>query len=369
MAEDSPFRVVRLSGGAHDRGFSYGQSCGDLIEKLVASHYSFYDRFYGMKRDELLREAGKFIPEIEEYSQEIGKEIRGTAEGARVRHEEVVMIVAFPEMYYPKLLGGCTAFAVSDSVTASGDVYVGQNEDEALDPWLDGECSVLLSIEEKGGPEILTYAYAGIPAMKGLNSEGIALCINAILCEENQIGVPSLVVTREILRQRTLSDAIGAIIRAKRANSLNYVIGHMSGEIYDVEAIPSGIDHFYSKSHLVHSNHIRSGRLGIERDYILEGLPDTIIRYNRMDKLLQSRYGEIDDRTLMTLLRDHVNYPKSICRHAELGVNPAHTMRTLDSILLVPTRGEAWFAKGPPCENRFYKYKIDGEVGGSEDDN
>jgi len=368
MGKDGPFRVVRLSGGAHDRGITYGRSCRDLIERLVASHYSFYGRFYDTKRDELLKEARKFIPEIEGYSPEIAEEIRGTAEGAGVQYEEVVMIVSFPEMYYPKLLGACTAFAVSDSVTASGDVYVGQNEDEALDPWLEGECSVLLSIEEKGAPEILTYAYAGIPAMKGMNSEGIALCINAILCEESQVGVPSLVVTREVLRQRTVGDAIGAIIRAKRANSLNYVIGDRSGEIYDVEAIPSGIDHFYSESHLVHSNHIRSDRLGIEKDYILAGLPDTIVRYNRMDKLLRSRHGEIDDGTLMSLLRDHVNYPNSICRHAEPGVDPAHTMKTLDSILLVPTRGEAWFAKGPPCEHRFYRYGIDGEVRGTEAD-
>ncbi|MCW3992013.1 MAG: C45 family peptidase, partial [Candidatus Bathyarchaeota archaeon] len=337
MGKDGPFRVVRLSGGAHDRGFTYGRSCRDLIERLVASHYSFYGRFYDAKRDELLKEARKFIPEIEGYSPEIAEEIRGTAEGAGVQYEEVVMIVSFPEMYYPKLLGACTAFAVSDSVTASGDVYVGQNEDEALDPWLEGECSVLLSIKEKGAPEILTYAYAGIPAMKGMNSEGIALCINAILCEESQVGVPSLVVTREVLRQRSIGDAIGAIIRAKRANSLNYVIGDRSGEIYDVEAIPSGIDHFYSESHLVHSNHIRSDRLGIEKDYILEGLPDTIVRYNRMDKLIRTRHGEIDDGTLISLLRDHVNYPNSICRHAESGVDPAHTMKTLDSILLVPT--------------------------------
>jgi len=366
MSEENPFRVVKLSGGAHERGLAYGNSCKDLIERLVESHYSFYDHFCNVKKSELLKEARKYIPPIEEYSPEIAEEIKATAEGADVMHEEVVMVVAFPEMYYPKLLGTCTAFAVSDSVSATGDVYVGQNEDEALDPWLEGECSVLLSIKERSAPDILLYTYAGIPAMKGMNSEGIALCINAILCEESRIGVPSLVITREILRQKTISEAINAIIRAKRANSLNYVIGDRNGEIYDIEAIPSKIDHFYSENHLAHSNHFLSNRLDIQKDYILEELPDTIIRCNRMDKLIRSRYGEIDHKVLMSFLRDHVNYPNSICRHVSPDDDPAHTMKTLDSIILIPTKQEAWFSKGPPCEHKFFKYDINGQIKGSE---
>ncbi|MFQ6054330.1 MAG: C45 family autoproteolytic acyltransferase/hydrolase, partial [Candidatus Bathyarchaeia archaeon] len=274
----------------------------------------------------------------------------------------------FPEMYYPRLLGSCTAFAVSDGVTRTGDVYVGQNEDEALDPWLEGECSVLLSIEERSAPDILLYAYAGIPAMKGMNSEGIALCINALMCEELRIGVPSLVVTREVLRQRTIGDAVNAIMRAERASALNYVIGDRNGEIYDIEATPRELDHFYSETHLSHSNHFLSERLNIKKDYIVEGLPDTIIRYHRMDKLIRSKHGEIDDATLISFLRDHVNYPNSICRHVNPADDPAHAMRTLDSLLFVPTRGEAWLSKGPPCRHKFYRYGIDGTVRGSEAD-
>jgi isopenicillin-N N-acyltransferase-like protein len=179
LMKESPFRVLKLSGRGHDRGFSYGQDCRDLIQRLVASHYSFYDRYCDVQKAQLLREARKFVPHIEDYSPEIAEEMRGTAEGARILHEEVIMVTAFPEMYYPRILGTCTAFAVSDSVTANGDVYVGQNEDEALDPWLEGECSVLLSIKEASKPDIFLYTYAGIPATKGMNSEGIALCINA----------------------------------------------------------------------------------------------------------------------------------------------------------------------------------------------
>jgi isopenicillin-N N-acyltransferase-like protein len=319
-----------------------------------------------MDKDQVLKEARKYIPFIEEYSQDTMEEIQGTAEGAGVSLNELVMVIAFPEMYYPRLYQHCTAFAVGGGTTVGGEIYVGQNEDEGLDPWLSGECSVLVSVNRKEGPEVLTYTYAGVPSMKGMNSAGIALCINALVCEQSKLGVPGLVVTREVLYQKTIGDAIGAIARAKRANSLNYVIADTNGELYDIEATPNDYDYIYSDRMIVHANHFLSQRLKIEKDMIKERLADSIIRQNRMRRLQEEKMGKIDLKFLMSALRDHINYPNSICRHP----NPAEAEglrgKTLDSIIWVPRKKEVWLAKGPPCQTQYYQYGIDGTLKGQE---
>jgi len=359
-------KLVTCSGSPSDRGNQYGNACKDLITRLVQAHFSYYAKNFHMDKDQVLKEARKYVPFIDEYSPDIMEEIRGTAEGAGVSLDELVMVIAFPEMYYPRLFQHCTAFAVGGDATVGGEVYVGQNEDEGLDPWLNGECSVLVNVNRKEGPEVLTYTYAGVPSMKGMNSAGIALCINAVICEQSQLGVPGLVVTREVLYQKTIGDAIGAIARAKRANSLNYVIADTNGELYDIESTPNDYDYIYSDKMIVHANHFLSQRLKIERDMIKESLSNSIIRQNRMQRLQQGKAGRIDLKSLMSVLRDHVNYPNSICCHPDPAKAEHLRSKTLDSIIWVPKKKEAWLAKGPPCETQYYQYGIDGTLKGQE---
>ncbi len=68
----------------------------------------------------------------------------------------------------------------------------------------------------------------------------------------------------------------------------------------------------------------------------------------------------------MRVLRDHVNYPNSICRHPNPADAEPNRGKTLDSIIWVPKKREAWVAKDPPCEGKYYKYGIDGTLMGEE---
>jgi len=358
--------VVTLSGSPLDRGVQYGRTLKSLIGRLVQSHYSFYATHFHVDKTRVLREAGKYIPFIENYSPEIAEEIKGTAEGADISVRELVMVIAFPEMYYPRLFQHCTSFAVGGEAVINGEVYVGQNEDEGLDPWLNGECAALAAIRRKDGPDILTYTYAGVPSMKGMNSAGIAMCINGLTCEQSKAGVPSLVVTREVLCQKTIGDAIGSIVRARRANSLNYVIADTNGELYDIEAVPNDYDCQYSDRIVVHANHFLSERLKIKKDLIKEKTAGSCIRQNRMRRLLEAQAGKIDLNFLMVVLRDHVNYPSSICAHPNPAEPEWRRGRTLDSIIWIPRNKEAWLARGPPCQGRYCRYGIDGKVVGEE---
>lgn len=361
--QSNKFDILETKGDAYDRGFTYGSKRKRMITDLVQSHYTFYSRYFSTSKDQLREMARKFLPYIEGYSPEISKELEGTAAGAGIGNDEIAIVVAFVEIYYPMLVGGCTAFAVAPPKTKTNEIYSGQNNDEGLDPWMDGRGCVLVKFKRKDGPDVLSYMYAGTPAMMGLNTSGLSLCLNAITCEQSKLGVPSTVVAREILQQKNLDDAIDAVDRATRANSFNYLIAEKTGRACDVEAIPSGTDKFFIENGmLTHTNHILSKKLNFKKDMILTsgagyGL-DTIPRYCKMNELIESNSGNITLEVLFDFLRDHTNYPNSICRHADPKDPPELKGRSLDGFVMAPGKGEMWIAHGNPCENEFIKYLL-----------
>jgi len=354
---------VELTGSPRERGYRYGEDCKDTIQHLLDAHYVFYDREIKISKGMLVNEASKLISFVDEYSPEIAEEMRGTAEGAGVKYEEILVLSGFIELYYPKIFGGCTTLAVSSKVTSDGETYIAQNNDEALNPWLEGDCVVLLKIRRKTGPDVLTYAYVGVPGMMGVNSAGIGLCINALLCEISTIGAPLLTVTREILHQKTLEDAMNAVKRAKRGNSLNFGLADSKGRICDIECTPKSVDClFVDDQYFVHTNHFLSKKIGIAKDIIREsGMGfgrDSVFRYERMNTLINEKKGRVDLQTIISFFRDHENYPDSICRHVNLKDSVAEKAKTFDSMIFATSQKKAWITRGNACENEYHPYEI-----------
>ena len=77
-----------------------------------------------------------------------------------------------------------------------------------------------------------------------------------------------------------------------------------------------------------------------------------------MSKLLREKPGKIDLETFMELTKDHANYPDSICRHLNPSDPPEEQFKTFDALIFVPAKGEAWIARGNPCESKYHKYTV-----------
>jgi isopenicillin-N N-acyltransferase-like protein len=347
-----------VSGTPYDRGHDYGASCKDLIQRLVNAHYLYYNNRFSIQKKHLLNTVKKHIPFIEDYSPEIAEELRGISDGAEVHHEEVVMLTACLELLYPRFGGKCTSFASTGHATVDGETYVGQTSDDIVNIWLNGESVVLLNIRRKSGPSLFMYTFAGIPGMMGVNSEGIAFASNGLICEESKLGVPGYIVSREILHQKTIGDAMKAIINAERANSLNFLIASSDGEIFDIETTPNNYDVFHTDTSMAHANHFLSKQLNIQRDIMLERSPGTLVRYHRMNRMLKENFGRINVETLFAATKDHVNFPNAICSHVDTRDPPEEHVRTFDAVIFVPAKGEAWVAHGNPCQSQIHKYMI-----------
>jgi isopenicillin-N N-acyltransferase-like protein len=350
---------INFSGGPHDIGYAYGTACSQLIAEIVDASLSYYRKYCDLNKTAILRAANKFHPFIIDYAPRIGEEIAGISEGSERSLEEILLLVASYEMFTRHGGGGvgCTSVAVTGAATANGETFVGQTLDEAFEPW--GEnFSRIVHVTPRSGPKFVQYAYPGFPGQMGLNSCGIALCSNTLVSGEHRFGVPFQVIAHEILQQKSIGEALNAITRAKRATSVNFLISDENGEIYDIETTPRSYDCFYSNERMVHTNHFLSAKLDVRRDVFLECLNDTMIRYNRMTRLLRNMPQESTLQHLMDAFKDHVNYPNSICRHPDETQPPKDRMRTADCMIFSTTRKTIWFCKGNPCQTGFQKLEI-----------
>jgi len=349
------YTVLEAKGTGFERGFTYGVYHKQRIRRLVDSHFDFYARYFQTSKEEALGEAAQYERPIRDYSEEIAEELRGTAEGADVHLNEVLLIAAFNELFYPRLSKACTSFAARGDATSDHLTYVGQNNDEGIDPWLNGDCTTLTKYSQKTGPDTLVYSYAGAPAMTGINSYGLSVCLNAIGFEKPRIGVPMLCVVREALNQKDLDGALNSIQRADRAYALNFVVGDTKG-IMDVEASPVSVTVRRSEDTLHHANHYLYGTKGFTDPKSGEYRKNSVTRCDRMAELIDRNKGKLNLKLFQEFLRDHENKPNTICDH----VNPArpkpHQGRTLDGIIYVSEKKEAWITKGNPCENEFVRY-------------
>jgi len=347
-------RVLELSGSPNNIGYEHGVKCRESINRLVDW---FYNRFQGkITVEQALRHSSKFIPYIDDYSPTIAEEMRGIAEGSMRRYEEIVMISLHEELQ-GFTSAGCTTVAATGEATIGGETYVGQNWDSSLECYEEGAFPVLLDVKRDSGPNYLAYSYPGMPAAAGLNSRGIGLSWNSVPRLELTVGVPTYTIIAEILRQETIGEALGAIIRAKRAGCFNFVIGD-EDEIYNVEASPSDLDLYYSDTYIGHANHYVSENFSRKQKWEMFKNPGSLIRHNRINKLLKQKCGELDLDTCLSFLRDHVNYPYSICCHPDPRKETKEQGVTYDSWVMATKRKEWWISHGPGCVNPPMKYTV-----------
>ena len=345
------FPVFKLQGKPYDIGYGYGSMAKEQIKKCIGIYEKLFWSYGKITWEEAAAKAEKYIPYIQNYDQEIWEEIQGIADGSERALLDIVTLNARSEiMFTAKALDGCTSFGVLSSNT-KGEAYMGQNWD-----WKEEvtQAIVALDITQENKPNIKMITEAGIVGKFGMNDEGVALCMNALACEENIPGVPLHIVMRGILNSPNLGSAIGAVINTKIASSANFVIGHKDGEVIDMEVTPSEFDVLYPEQGiLIHTNHFLSPLLRPKvRDLTKHLLPDTFVRYSRAKHMLEGNNGCITIDDLQVLLSDHFNFPHGICRHHQPDPLDRQIV-TVFSIVIDLTNQQILVSAGKPCESSY----------------
>jgi len=355
LAVNRQHKLLEVRGGPYDRGYQYGSHFKPLLNRLLQANYSYYTEVAGIAREHLLRRASTYRKHTEDFSSMVSDEIKGMADASDVNVNEIYVLAAFNELYYPAPRNHCTSFAVRDGATRGGLTYVGQNNDEAIEPWLKGDCVTLTRMVQKSAPNVLIYTYAGVPAQMGMNSRGFALCVNALHYDKATTGVPMFCLAREVLNQKSVDDAIQLIRDTKRPYALNFVMGD-TRRVVDVESTPRALEITASDDIVFHTNHYvcsKDPRIGSQLD---KKFRNTKTRCRRIEELLLSKRGKLDLATLETFLRDHENWPDAICCHSGAREGAGAKVKTFDSMIYIPEKNEAWLTRGNPCEAEYLRY-------------
>jgi len=347
--------IIEIKGNPRERGRQQGEGARPQILNALTLYREILPQEMKIIWEEGLREARKFLPYSEEAFPHFVEELRGIAEGANVPFEDVWTLNCYEGLAYCRQeVWGCTSVAVRNDHTADGHVLLAHNED-----WnsVDRDNVYLMRVEPDDGPAFIGMTYGPLLVNIGLNAEGIGVAIDSVYPTDVRVGVPRILCSRAVLNARTIGEAILASVSKLRAGGYNYLLADASGELYSVETSATTHDILYGEEGwLVHTNHYLSPKMqALEEPGTYAG---THVRLNRARRLLQAQLGEMTVESFQTLLRDHINWPNSICTHEDPTDLPYERGLTLVSLVMDLTKRVMWAAPGPPCEGEYVAYRL-----------
>jgi len=346
--------IINVKGKPRERGRQQGEGAQPQIAGMLTAYREILPKTSKMMWEEARREAHKYLLYAEAAFPDLIEELRGIAEGADVLFEDVWLLNCYEEVTESHQMSACTCLAVRDDLTANGQVFLAHNED-----WIsvDRDHVYLINAKPSNGPAFVGMSYGPLLANVGFNQEGIGVAINSVYAKDARVGVPRILFSRAILTARTIGEAIKACVPQRRSGGYHYMLADDHGELYGVES--SATEHvilYGQDGWLVHTNHYLSPKMqALEQPGIYAG---SHIRLNRARRLLQAQIGEVTLAGLQALLRDHVNYPNSICGHEDPADLPHQREQTVISLVMDLTERVVWAATGPPCEGEFIKYRL-----------
>ena len=347
--------VLELSGTAREQGRQHGEGARERIERNLEVYFERFEREGHITRDEVLRRAELYWDVIQTLNADYAEGVRGVAEGSQTELMEIVALNVRYEILYHQFtetamgVDGCTAMAVSPERTASGHLLMAENWD-----WIPQAQSVMLHINS-GDQHSACFSEAGIVGGKiGLNVHGLGLAINGLISTDDdwaRLAKPFHMRCYEILRQRSLDDAVRIVTDGKRACSANFLLAQAGTGIVNVESAPFATRQSQPDNGWVaHTNHfVDPAAIGVTEPPS-EKRPHSQHRLRKADELLGER-PPIKADDLSAILRDHDGRPYSICRHIDEAEPPEEHYQTVVSAVMDLDERALWVSDGPPCEH------------------
>jgi isopenicillin-N N-acyltransferase-like protein len=355
--------VIEVSGDRREVGRQHGEAARTQIRSSIAFYQQSFKRASGLNWDEILQQAPRWTPIVEEFLPGISDELRGIAEGAGIRFEEVLALNARGELSHSNPFAeseenaeGCSSYAILPDASADAHTYAGQNWD-----WLaeTGETVILLKVTQPGKPTIFMQTEAGQIGRHGANSAGIALNANGLGARFGKgVAIPQPFIRRKILESTEMQSALKAVFDSKQSVCTNLVITHRDGFTIDLETTPARHGWMYpTDGILVHTNHFIAF---VPEQIAATYRPFSVNSLWRLDRLqrglqaVRSATGPDGVRTaIATALRDHFGHPNSLCKHDDDRKGTGDRYHTIASSIVDLTTGDYWLAAGPPCEAEY----------------
>ena len=337
---DQYFPVIKIKGGAEDRG----RQQGDLLKERIHRTIDFYKKQFLLPEEEILRIANQFRNSTKSFREDLYLEIEALAQAAEVDPVWIYALNGRTELLNLNPME-CTTLAFRKQGV------IGQNWDWDIEV---EELAVILDIEREDGHRIITMTEPGMIGKIGMNRCGLGVCLNFMSIEDYKpYGIPLHVILRTILDSKTLDEALSLIKPHVMGKVGNILIADWNGKVEDIEL---GGDEVFSipvEDLFVHTNHFLT-----KIDYDLMLFPNTMGRYNRAKELLRM----LDDpsvQSMKDILGDCTNEEYPICRK-----NFSHpwltddTSITVTSIIMDLKNLQFHITRGNPFDNPFSTFNL-----------
>ncbi|KAL4899495.1 acyl-coenzyme A:6-aminopenicillanic acid acyl-transferase-domain-containing protein [Aspergillus multicolor] len=400
--------TLPLHGNHYNIGLQHGQQAKDRIHNNLKTYATFFRETAGLSWSEARTRSEVFVPTLQKLYPAILDEIRGIADGSGLEFADILALNVRSEIALtnyenapkdqgqaqtrvPEITDGCTSLA---QLSADKErLVVAQNWDWL--PELAGGMVVLaVTISESSsssgrqvsGSEIekkfFTLTEAGLVGKIGLNSSGLAICLNALRCGAFDASrLPTHIMTRYILEHTSGFDAaVEAIREIGGASTANMLMGDVSGRFGTVEVTPLGISvlepasspstpgsgpesYFDLKSgkgplFIAHTNHVVTPPTAFPRGAIYDRpAPNSFARLERITELARgdAQGGvRVCADSVYARLKDQKGDPTGICRGIPANARGMERMTTLASVIveldIASKKLRGSVTAGRPCE-------------------
>jgi isopenicillin-N N-acyltransferase-like protein len=347
--EDVP--TIKAYGSPYQVGLVYGEKAKDRILMNLESFKIILQEVIGLSWGKLRETSKRGLDEIRSFNDKAVEVMNGIADGAKLPFEDILTINYRYELLFSKK-DSCTSIGVQ----SDGLAMIAQNWD------LNREIEkgiVNLEFKIDNNPKVLTQVEAGSLSHRGLNSEGVALCINALKSKEDgrKLGVPLVsILSWSILNSKNLTKAFELIQEAKRSSSINFLMAKKD-LLLDVEITPADAEYIEPDEHglIVHTNHFLCSRF----KYLNRNVSScSWTRQLRANYLIKKLGYKVDVNDVKNILRDHYDLPFSICRHASEEPGVSGAAKTLASTIFDIGRSEYHYTIGNPCMSEYKRMKM-----------
>jgi isopenicillin-N N-acyltransferase like protein len=364
------YPTVRVTGSPRQRGRQYGEEARERIAMSRAGYEEAFGHAAGWTWHQAVEAAAVFGPEVEAAFPDYAEEMRGIAEGAALRYADVLTLNARTEVIWAatarqaasqraRFAAECTAFALLAERTANGHPMIGQNWDWLV---LGFDTLVVLEVEQPEAPNFVTVVEAGLLAKASMNSAGVAVVTNALVssADVGAPGIPYHVMLRALADCETMTEGVGAVVGNVRASSANYLLATADDLAIDLEAAPGDYRTVEAllptNGALLHTNHFLRPLHGAA-DVSVYAMPDSLVRYQRAQPVLGGIAGRGDLGSVTAALRDHADFPSSVCSHPDPR-DDVQQWATVMSLVMDPVDRRMWLASGNPCQRDFVELDV-----------
>lgn len=358
--ETKQLRLIECSGTPREIGRQYGEAARDHIHKgleLLLDWLRNAPYECRVDREAVITAARQYLPNVQKRFPEGIERVQGMAEGAGISFDECFAVNCFTELVvsYPYLAPMCTSFAVTGAATKDGQTIIGQNVDWHPESPLD-----LVRTRHPDGSEHLSMTFFCASSII-LSSNGLANSANLTVAPMGPVinHVPFAFYLGAAMSRSSTKSALE--VMQETARGVGYFqFADAGGNMAGIESVYDGYAVLQPEEDvLVHANHYETQAYAVD-DVAGKYMPDSFERSARMRALIKEHYGSLTPELMMELLADHQGYPYSICRHVDSNVPAALSAMSAASVVMLPAERKMFFASGPPCENGFAAYTVEG---------